>query len=116
MNVSCPECRSVFRVDPQKVPAQGIRARCSICAGILAISRTGSIDAEFDAIGEGSTAPTFASYSSFYSGGEDSAAAQATERAPERVPEPSREAPQSHQAEELPPREDRLIVTHGAEA
>jgi len=37
MNVSCPECRSIFRIDPAKVPATGVRARCSVCGGILAI-------------------------------------------------------------------------------
>jgi predicted Zn finger-like uncharacterized protein len=37
MNVTCPECQSVFRVDPAKVPATGVRARCSVCGGIIAI-------------------------------------------------------------------------------
>lgn len=35
MNVSCPKCQSVFRVDPAKVPARGVRARCSVCAGVF---------------------------------------------------------------------------------
>lgn len=38
MTVSCPECRSVFRVDPSKVPATGVRARCSVCGGVIAIA------------------------------------------------------------------------------
>src|SRR2546430_4230886 len=38
MNVSCPECQSVFRVDPEKVPGPGIRARCSICGGLIPIT------------------------------------------------------------------------------
>lgn len=38
MTVSCPECQSVFRVDPAKVPATGVRARCSVCGGIIAIA------------------------------------------------------------------------------
>src|SRR5438067_1962790 len=38
MNVSCPECQSVFRVDPAKVPGPGIRARCSICGGLIPIT------------------------------------------------------------------------------
>lgn len=38
MTVSCPDCRSVFRVDPAKVPATGVRARCSVCGGIIAVS------------------------------------------------------------------------------
>ncbi len=38
MTVMCPDCRSVFRVDPAKVPATGVRARCSVCGGVIAIS------------------------------------------------------------------------------
>lgn len=37
MNVTCPECSSVFRVDPAKVPNTGVRARCSVCSGIIAV-------------------------------------------------------------------------------
>ncbi len=39
MNVSCPECASVFRVDPAKVPEAGVRARCSVCGGIIPLKR-----------------------------------------------------------------------------
>lgn len=38
MNVSCPDCHSVFRVDPARVPGPGVRARCSVCGGIIAIT------------------------------------------------------------------------------
>jgi predicted Zn finger-like uncharacterized protein len=37
MNVSCPDCRSIFRVDPAKVPPSGVRARCSVCSGVINI-------------------------------------------------------------------------------
>lgn len=37
MNVSCPDCRSIFRVDPAKVPSSGVRARCSVCGGVIPI-------------------------------------------------------------------------------
>ena len=37
MNVSCPDCRSIFRVDPAKVPPNGVRARCSVCSGVITI-------------------------------------------------------------------------------
>ncbi len=47
MNVSCPECRSIFRVDPDKVPSGGIRARCSICGGVITIGVGPSIEEEF---------------------------------------------------------------------
>jgi predicted Zn finger-like uncharacterized protein len=35
MNVTCPQCTSVFRVDPAKVPGGGVRARCSVCSGVI---------------------------------------------------------------------------------
>jgi predicted Zn finger-like uncharacterized protein len=31
MNVTCPSCRTVYRVDPAKVPAMGVVARCARC-------------------------------------------------------------------------------------
>ena len=37
MNVSCPQCKTVFRVDPEKVPADGVRARCSVCGGVFEV-------------------------------------------------------------------------------
>ncbi len=37
MNVSCQQCSTVFRIDPAKVPAEGVRARCSACGGVIAI-------------------------------------------------------------------------------
>ncbi len=37
MTVTCDDCRSVFRVDPAKVPAGGVRARCSVCGAILLV-------------------------------------------------------------------------------
>lgn len=37
MNVSCPHCATVFRVDPAKVPAEGVRARCAICRGVFRV-------------------------------------------------------------------------------
>ena len=40
MNVQCPSCSTTFRVDPAKVPAGGIRARCSVCAAVFPVSVT----------------------------------------------------------------------------
>lgn len=39
MNVTCPGCATVFRVDPAKVPERGVRARCSVCGGLIAVRR-----------------------------------------------------------------------------
>ena len=37
MNVSCPQCSTVYRVDPAKVPEGGVRARCSTCGGVIPV-------------------------------------------------------------------------------
>ena len=37
MNVSCPQCSTVYRVDPEKVPDGGVRARCSACGGVIPV-------------------------------------------------------------------------------
>lgn len=37
MNVSCPDCRSVFRLDPAKITSLSLRARCSVCGGIIPV-------------------------------------------------------------------------------
>lgn len=42
MNVRCPSCRTVFRVDPLKVPESGIRARCTVCAATMDVRRDGA--------------------------------------------------------------------------
>lgn len=41
MNVSCGNCQTVFRVDPAKVPAGGVRARCSVCGGVFRVGGGG---------------------------------------------------------------------------
>lgn len=42
MNVTCPQCTSVFRVDPAKVPGGGVRARCSVCSGVINVPEPSS--------------------------------------------------------------------------
>jgi len=39
VNVSCGQCGTLFRVDPDKVPVAGVRARCSVCAGVFWVRR-----------------------------------------------------------------------------
>lgn len=39
MNVTCPQCATIFRVDPAKVPERGVRARCSVCSALIAVHR-----------------------------------------------------------------------------
>ncbi len=38
MNVRCPQCDAVYRVDPAKVPERGVRARCAACAYVIAVT------------------------------------------------------------------------------
>ena len=44
MNVTCPNCATVYRVDPAKVPAGGVRARCSVCSAVFAVRRDGEAE------------------------------------------------------------------------
>lgn len=39
MNVTCPNCATVYRVDPSKVPEAGVRARCAVCSAVFAVRR-----------------------------------------------------------------------------
>ena len=57
VNVSCPECRSVFRVDPAKVPSTAVRARCSVCGGVITVSSGASVDDEFSQNSSSAVAP-----------------------------------------------------------
>jgi predicted Zn finger-like uncharacterized protein len=41
MNVTCPNCATIYRVDPAKVPEGGVRARCSVCSAVFAVRREG---------------------------------------------------------------------------
>lgn len=56
MNIRCPECATVFRVDPTRVPPSGVRARCSRCKASFRITP--------DGLGEsrGSHSPTAAEH------------------------------------------------------
>ena len=38
MNVTCPNCATVYRVDPAKVPEAGVRARCAVCSAVFAVN------------------------------------------------------------------------------
>src|SRR6185503_16607334 len=65
MNVSCPQCSTVYRVDPAKVPQGGVRARCSACGGVIpvgiaapqAVRRPTPVDPLGDAFGTRRTPP-----------------------------------------------------------
>ena len=44
MNVTCPSCTTIYRVDPAKVPAAGVRARCKVCSAIFPVTRTAAAE------------------------------------------------------------------------
>src|SRR4030095_7644771 len=37
LNVPCPSCSTIYRVDPAKVPAGGVKARCQVCATVFSV-------------------------------------------------------------------------------
>ena len=45
MNVTCPSCETVYRVDPGKVPAGGVRARCAVCSNVFPVNQPGGAGA-----------------------------------------------------------------------
>jgi len=45
VNVSCPSCETVYRVDPAKVPAGGVRARCAVCSNVFAVGNAAGTSA-----------------------------------------------------------------------
>ena len=38
LTVACPHCRTTFRVDGSKIPAAGIKAKCSVCSGAISLA------------------------------------------------------------------------------
>lgn len=40
MNVRCPTCETIYRVDPAKVPEGGVKARCAVCSAIIPVTRS----------------------------------------------------------------------------
>jgi predicted Zn finger-like uncharacterized protein len=52
MIVTCPECLTKFRVDEDKIPEEGIKARCSRCQHIFSVAKPAPADESFFAQGE----------------------------------------------------------------
>jgi predicted Zn finger-like uncharacterized protein len=88
MNAQCTHCSTVFRVDPAKVPAGGVRVRCSICRGV------------FEVAGQGAAAPPAAAPAS--------APAAASAPAPAPMAAPPEPAPVAPSA----PADAPAVTTH----
>lgn len=39
MNIRCPHCQTTFRVNPERIPSSGVRARCARCGDTFLVSR-----------------------------------------------------------------------------
>jgi predicted Zn finger-like uncharacterized protein len=92
MNVSCPDCRSIFRVDPAKVPPTGVRARCSVCSGVISIPAPSgqTTPAGIAPIGRPAESPAFGQGSSPTPSGWDTAIFGTPEKASPRAEEAGR--------------------------
>ena len=55
MFVQCSSCMTEFELDPEKVPAAGVRARCSVCSAVI------DVPAPRSATAPASSEPDFAS-------------------------------------------------------
>lgn len=38
MNIRCPHCQTVFRVNPDRIPASGVRAKCARCGDTFLVT------------------------------------------------------------------------------
>ena len=60
-SVHCTSCETTFPVDPEKVPPEGVQARCSVCEAVFLVERPGeegSADTSKESpIQEGTTQP-----------------------------------------------------------
>ena len=58
MNVRCPQCEAVYRVDPARVPEGGVKARCAACAYVIPVTlQRGMAGAPHGAVPEVEAAP-----------------------------------------------------------
>lgn len=58
MNVRCPSCETLYRVDPAKVPEQGIQASCAECPAVITVVQL-SDDRAVDVSPETTGSPDF---------------------------------------------------------
>ncbi len=58
MNVRCPSCDTLFRVDPAKVPDQGVRVRCAECPAVISVIHLPGDVSAVSALKSAATIPT----------------------------------------------------------
>ena len=105
MNVRCPNCQSVFRVDPARVPAAGVRARCVRCSDTFRVEHPDAADA---------SQPDAAPLEAAAPAAETDAALTETAVAPPEVPQRPSEAPAAPTPPDLPRELPRQLPGAGA--
>jgi predicted Zn finger-like uncharacterized protein len=45
MRATCPHCATAYRIDPSKVPGEGVRARCAVCRGLFRVEPDRPVEA-----------------------------------------------------------------------
>jgi predicted Zn finger-like uncharacterized protein len=108
VNVTCPSCQTVYRVDPAKIPAGGVRARCAVCSNVFPVS-TAHGDAEPVASGTAPRPPLTA-------GQRTPAAPSGGLTAPPPAPPPPAGAPPPPAPAPAPPRQPAMPRFSGAVA
>src|SRR5439155_998511 len=83
VNVTCPSCETVYRVDPAKVPPGGVRARCAVCSSVFAVNPAGA----------GAAAPAIAAAQRVPAAPAGAAAPPPSAAAPPPPPPPAAPAP-----------------------
>lgn len=51
MNVVCPGCSTIYRVDPAKITSVNLKARCSVCSGVIPVGERARWEMELVAAG-----------------------------------------------------------------
>ena len=87
MNIRCPQCQTVFRVNPERIPKQGVRARCARCGGTFTVFPPSALSGP-----EAASAPA-AEVASAPPAPPPQAPPPAPPKPPAAAPEPARPAP-----------------------
>jgi predicted Zn finger-like uncharacterized protein len=89
ISVQCPSCSTSFPVDTEKVPDEGVYARCSVCAGVFFVERP--LPAMAGAAAESTRGESFEASAQRWRGGADGDVATEEAEAPEAAPEVAQE-------------------------
>lgn len=81
MNINCTECQALYRVDPRRVPADGVRVRCARCQGVFLLTRDGAAPAPAPVVAAAAAAPAARPVRSFFGAQDPNARAQRIARA-----------------------------------